>query len=191
MGKLTWSRKYILIYTLKAWPRLEGVSPPTKVSSVRNATVCITLTAFNGNLNRRDQSSFYYIVTDTFHCGYSRLLNFPISINSYAHCQWPVAFSRISTHSTFQKTIFENKNKLSILSIFTSTVFAKIENIIPLFSQEMSSFQKITKISLKSYQANKFSEFFKNWIQKIDFIELLSNRANFWLTSHEQFLQRA
>lgn len=107
MSKLTRSRKYI--YTLKAWPRLEGVSPPTKVSSVRNATVCITLTAFNGNLNRRDQSSFYYIVTDTFHRGYSRLLNFTISMNSYAYCQWPVAFSRISSRSTFQKTIFETK----------------------------------------------------------------------------------
>lgn len=36
--------------TLKAWPRFAGVSPPTIVASVRSDTVCITLTAFKGNL---------------------------------------------------------------------------------------------------------------------------------------------
>lgn len=38
--------------TSKAWPRLAGVSPETKSDSVRNATACITLTAFKGNLSR-------------------------------------------------------------------------------------------------------------------------------------------
>lgn len=37
--------------TLNARPRFGGVSAPTMVASVRKETVCMTLTAFRGNLS--------------------------------------------------------------------------------------------------------------------------------------------
>jgi hypothetical protein len=37
---------------LKACPRSAGVSPPGIVASVLRATVCMTLTAFKGNLSQ-------------------------------------------------------------------------------------------------------------------------------------------
>ena len=36
--------------TLKAWPRFAGVGGAVIVASIRNDTVCMTLTAFSGNL---------------------------------------------------------------------------------------------------------------------------------------------
>ena len=44
-------RKSSCSFTLKAWPRLGGISVlVVMVASVRSATVCITPAAFNGNL---------------------------------------------------------------------------------------------------------------------------------------------
>lgn len=56
--------------TLKAFPRLVGCIPGTMDASVLKATVCITFTAFSGNL-QNTQSSFF--MSDVIYNSYNLL----------------------------------------------------------------------------------------------------------------------